>query len=194
MTNGILQQPSAAKDYYLGYNYALDRQSIGNLVTLVQQAVALKARSVTICMTSVGGAPDQGLYAYEVISALPVPVYTHAIGSVQSAAMILFMCGEQRTAAPGTNFLFHETVFTGGGAPLKYDDLIGQAQAIDHNDKWSHDLIAQRVSRPVEEVAKWFIGQNVRDTQFALDNGIIGKVQSLVIPNNAEFCQVSYKY
>jgi ATP-dependent protease ClpP protease subunit len=184
----------APKDYYLGFNYILDRQSIGNLIALAQQAVTLNAKSVTICMTSSGGAPDQGLYAFEILSALPIPIQTHAIGTVQSAAMILFMSGEKRTASPGTNFLFHETVFTGAGTPLRFDDLIGQAQAIDHNDKWSHDLIAQLIKRPVEEVAKWFIGQNVRDTQFALDNGIIEEVRQLIVPRDAEFCQVAYKF
>jgi ATP-dependent protease ClpP protease subunit len=159
-------QPPIPKDYYLGFNFVLDRQSIANLVALAQQAVSLRAKSVTVCITSGGGAPDQALYAYEILRSLPIPVHTHAIGTIQSAAVTLFMCGKRRTASPGTNFLFHETVFTGAGPPLRFDDLIGQAQAIDHNDKWSHELIAQILERPIEEVAKWFIGQNVRDTQF----------------------------
>jgi ATP-dependent Clp protease protease subunit len=103
--------PPIPKDYYLGFNYALDRQFITNLVALVQQAVALKGKSVTICMTSNGGAPDQALYAYEIFAALNIPIYTRAIGSVQSAAMILFMSGIWRTASPGANFLFHDTVW-----------------------------------------------------------------------------------
>jgi ATP-dependent protease ClpP protease subunit len=188
------QQQIVPKHYYLGFNYVLDRQSTTNLLALGQQAVNLRALSVTICITSNGGAPDQALYAYEILSALPIPIYTHAIGSVQSAAVTLFMCGKKRTASPGTNFLFHETVFTGAGTPLRYDDLIGQSQAIDHNDKWSHQLIADKLQRPVEEISKWFIGQNVRDTQFALDNGVIEKVYPLVIPPEAEFCQVVYKF
>ena len=62
------------KDYYLGFNYMLDRQSVTNLVALVQQAVGLNGKSVTICITSNGGAPDQALYAYEALSALSIPV------------------------------------------------------------------------------------------------------------------------
>ena len=62
--NGAAAQ--APKDYYFGFNYILDRQSIGNLIALAQQAVTLNAKSVTICMTSSGGASDQGLYAFEI--------------------------------------------------------------------------------------------------------------------------------
>jgi ATP-dependent protease ClpP protease subunit len=191
------QAPAAAvpKDYFLGFNYALDRQSVANLVALVQQTVTLKGKSVTICMTSNGGAPDQGLYAYEALSALPIPVHTHAIGSVQSAAMILFMCGQRRTSSPGANFLFHDTVFNpSAGAPLHYEDLVGHASSIKQNDEWSHQLIAEKLQRPVKEVAKWFLGQDPRDTKFALNKGIISEVRSLLIPPDAEFAQVAYKF
>jgi ATP-dependent protease ClpP protease subunit len=186
--------PPPPKDYFLGFNFAIDRQSAANLVALAQQAVAMRAKSVTICICSNGGAPDQALYAYEILSALPIPIHTHAIGSVQSAAMNLFMCGNRRTAAPGTTFLFHETVWNGVGASLRIDDLLGQTQAINQNDKWSHQLVAQRLSRPPKEVAKWFRGQQIRDTNFALKNGIIQSVQSLVVPPAAEFVQVAYKF
>src|SRR5260370_16917336 len=71
--------------------------------------------------------------------------------------MIVFMAGERRRASPGANFLFHDTVFNpAGGAPLRYDDLLGHAGAIDHNDKWSHQLIADNLYRPVEDLAEWF--------------------------------------
>jgi ATP-dependent protease ClpP protease subunit len=187
--------PPIPKDYYLGFNYVLDRQSVTSLVALVQQAVGLNGKSVTICMTSNGGAPDQALYAYEALAALAIPVHTHAIGSVQSAAMILFMCGQRRTSSPGANFLFHDTVFNpGAGSPLRYEDLIGHASAIQQNDKWSHQLIAEKLNRPVKEIAKWFYGQNPRDTKFALDNGIISAVQPLIVPAAAEFVQVAYKF
>jgi ATP-dependent protease ClpP protease subunit len=188
-------QPIPPKDYYIGFNYVFDRQSASNLVALLQQAVTLSATSVTICITSNGGAPDQALYVYETLSALSVPVNTHAIATVQSAAMIVFMAGERRTASPGANFLFHDTVFNpAAGAPLRFDDLVGHAAAIDHNDKWSHQLIAKELNRPVEEVAEWFFGQNTRDTDFALANGIIDSVQPLLVPPRAEFCQVAYKF
>ena len=71
---------------------------------------------------------------------------------------------------------------------------MGHAQAIDHNDKWSHKLIAEDLNLPPEKVAEWYYGQEVRDTKFALDNGIIHEVQSLVVPPDAEFVQVAYKF
>jgi ATP-dependent protease ClpP protease subunit len=195
MATAVSAQQPIQKHYYLGFNYAIDRQAITNLLAAAQQAVSLNALSVTILLTSNGGAPDQALYAYEILTALPIPLHTHAIGSVQSAAMTLFMAGERRTASPGANFLFHDTVLnTGAAALLRYDDLIGHAAAIVQNDAWSHELIARELNRPVEEVAKWFVGQHPRDTKFALENGVIQNVEALVIAPQAEFVQVSYKF
>ena len=109
--------------------------------------------------------------------------------------MIVFLAGEKRTASPGANFLLHDTVFNPMvGASLRFDDLIGQAEAITHNDDWSHELFAQILERPTDEVAEWFRGQTTRDTQFALDNGLIENVQPLMIPRAAEFVQVAYKF
>jgi ATP-dependent protease ClpP protease subunit len=187
-------QPATSKDYFFGFNHLLDRQSVGNLVALAQQAIALNARSVTICMTSTGGAPDQGLYAFEILSALPIAIHTHAIGTVQSAAIPLFMSGIRRTASPGANFLFHETLFSGDSALLRLDDLVGHAQAIEQSNVCSQRLVAKTLGKPVEEIAKWFIGQNIRDTQFALDNKIIEKIEPLTLPPDAQFIQVAYRF
>lgn len=190
--DGAPQIPS--KDFFLGFNYVIDRQSIANLIALAQQTVALRAKSITICICSTGGAPDQALYAFEVLSALPVPIHTHAIGTVQSAAITLLLAGAHRTAAPGTNFLLHDTVWTGVGGPLRLDDLLGQTQALEHNDKWSHQLLASRLGKPAKEVAEWFRGQQIRDISFAIENGLVASERSLIVPPDAEFAQVGYKY
>jgi ATP-dependent protease ClpP protease subunit len=182
------------KDYFFGFNYVIDRQSAANLLTLCQTAIGLRAKSITITICSTGGAPDQALYVHETLRALPIPVHTHAIGTVQSAAMTVFMAGSRRTSAPGANFLLHDTVWSGVGQSLGMEDLLGQAQAIQHNDGWSHQLLARILGKPVKEVAKWFRGQEIRDTDFALKNGIIEAVQSLVVPPDAEFAQVGYKF
>jgi ATP-dependent protease ClpP protease subunit len=110
--------------------------------------------------------------------------------------MTVLMAGTRRTASPGANFLFHDTVFNITSAPtsLRLEDLVGHAHAVENNDKWSHQLIAEILKRTPEEIAKWFDGQFPRDTQFALDNGIIEKVTPLQISPAAEFAQVGYKF
>jgi ATP-dependent protease ClpP protease subunit len=188
------QSTAGSKSYFLGFNHELDRQSVSNLIALAQQALSLRAKSVTICISSTGGALEQALYAFEILTALPISICTHAVGPVHSAAVPLFLSGTRRTASPGANFLFHETLFTSDGNPMTFDTLTSHAQAVDHNNRWSHQLIAGVLGLSVETVQKWFIGQNIRDTQFAMDFNIIERVEPLAIPADAQFVQVAYRF
>ena len=78
-----------------------------SLVYTVQSYFRLGYRSFVIPMKSPGGDPDSALYAYEMLTALPVEIATVAAGPVDSAAIILFCMGDRRYAAPGSSFLFH---------------------------------------------------------------------------------------
>ena len=49
--------PPPPKD--IGFNFAVDRQAIQQLLVLVQQAIALKTTGITVCITSTGGATEQ---------------------------------------------------------------------------------------------------------------------------------------
>lgn len=188
-------QPPPPKHYYLGFNLMIDRQSIINLLQVAHAAVNANALSITVCLTSGGGDPSQALYAYEVLQALPVKIKMHAIGSVQSAACALMLAGEERHASPGTNFLFHETVWTPPTAtPINIDAVIGQKEAISHNDKWNYQLFAQRLNKPQREVTRWFRGQRIRDTDFALKNGFIHEVRQLRVLPADEFIQIGYRF
>ena len=187
--------PPPRKHYYLGFNLVIDRQAVLNLVQLAHNAVGLNALSITVCITSPGGDPSQALFAYEILRALPVPLHTHAIGSVQSAACIILLAGEQRRASPGANFLFHETIWTPPAAtPIDIDTVLGQAEGIKHHDRWNYRLFAERLGKPEREVSKWFRGQRMRDTDFVLKHGVIHEVRTLAVNPADEFVQVSYKF
>jgi hypothetical protein len=47
------------KDYYLGFNFSIDRQSATNLIAFAQQAVSVRGKSVTVCFTSIGVARNR---------------------------------------------------------------------------------------------------------------------------------------
>jgi len=55
-------------------------------------------------------------YAYEILSALPVPIYMHAIGTIRLSAISLFMAGSLRYATSGTDFLLGGTL--AGRSPI----------------------------------------------------------------------------
>ena len=178
-------------DYYFGFNLDIERQAITNLMSMVQGAVVSGASSLTICLTSRGGDYAQAAYAYEILSALPVPICMHAIGTVRLSAIALFMAGSQRYAAPGTDFLLGRT-FVGPPSNLEHGEVLALEEAgrVDCVDNLAIERIAKKIGRDPAEITKWVDGQRFFDAQFALSNGIIHEIRPLQIPTGAVFLQI----
>ena len=60
-----------------------------------------------ILLSSPGGETSAGVTGYNLIKNSPVPVHVHNMGEVSSAAMLLYLAGKIRTAAPISKFTFH---------------------------------------------------------------------------------------
>src|SRR6185437_16671946 len=102
------QPPPQPKHFYIGFNFFIDRIAIMKLIAAVNTFRA-NALSITLCLSSNGGSTEQAFYAYEILRAMPVQIHTVNLGIVHSAANIIFMAGENRTASPESYFLFHQT-------------------------------------------------------------------------------------
>ena len=62
---------------------------------------------LTININSTGGSVSEGIAAYNIIKQLPCKVVTHNLGEVSSAAILLYMAGNIRTASDISKFLIH---------------------------------------------------------------------------------------
>ena len=100
--NGTPNQPPAILHYILGYNLLVDRFAIMRLLNGISEATNRGAQTITLCISSPGGDPAQAFYAYEMLKNYPVPIITHNVGSVHSAAIPIFLAGSRRRAVPQT--------------------------------------------------------------------------------------------
>ena len=85
--NGTPNQPQGPIHYVLGFNLIIDRIATMRLMSAVGGAIQQGAKAITLCISSIGGSPEQAFYTYEILKALPIPVTTHNVGAVHSAAM-----------------------------------------------------------------------------------------------------------
>jgi ATP-dependent Clp protease protease subunit len=104
---GIPQPPQPRQHFIIGFNLAIDRIATMRLMTAVGIACERNATGITLCISSPGGAPEQAYYAYEILRQIPVPLITHNTGITHSAAVILFLAGNERYCTPGATFLMH---------------------------------------------------------------------------------------
>jgi ATP-dependent Clp protease protease subunit len=184
-------QPQGPIHFLIGFNLLIDRIAVLRLMQAVGGALEKGAQSISLLLSSHGGAPEQAFYAYEILRAVPVPLITHNIGTIQSAAMAIFLAGGQRFAVPHSHFLMHQTVHTpAGGSSYGQALLDHSAESIHADDLRSIAIISERTGQPAKTVRRWHVGQKLRSTEFAETHGIIHEVRAVQFPAQGYFFQV----
>lgn len=73
------------------------------------------AREVILNISSGGGPVTIGVTMYNLLRKCRVPVHTHNMGEVSSAAILPYLAGTIRTAEPISKFMFHPFAIMGEG-------------------------------------------------------------------------------
>jgi ATP-dependent protease ClpP protease subunit len=185
-------QPQGPLHYIIGFNLVIDRIATMRLMNAIAEATSRGAQSITLLISSPGGAPDQAFYAYEILRNYPVPIITHNVGSVHSAAMAIFLAGGTRRAVPNATFLMHRTIHAPqAGMAYGADHLDYHGDSISADDERMIAIIAERTEFTVETVRPWISGQQLRSTEFALENDFIGEIAPVTFPAQSQFFQVA---
>jgi len=175
---------------FLRFNAAIDRKAAEQLSNLVNDAISKGFLEINLCLSSVGGILDHCYYAFNIIESLSVKIITWNVGNIQSAANILFLCGDERYATDGSTFFFHQTGYDPPNARLTEPYLAEKLKAVQYDDTRSAGIIATKTGKPIEDVRGWQNTELVMDAAAALTHGLIHAVRPLVIPNNALFHQI----
>lgn len=170
---------------YLGFNAAITTKGVEQLLSMATQAVQQRFQKITLCLSSTGGDPDSALYAFNLLSALPVELCAHNVGAVQSAAVTVFLAAQKRYGSPGTTFFFHQTSFNHEGRRLTEAYVTERVQFIKRHDDKTAQIIANKTGGTVESVNKWQNAEFTMDDKSALKEGFIEAICPLVIPPNA---------
>jgi ATP-dependent protease ClpP protease subunit len=176
--------------FYLGFNAAIDRKAAEQLILMIADAIRNGFQEINICMSSIGGILDHTYYAFNIIEALNVNIVTWNVGNIQSAANILFLCGDDRYATPHSTFFFHQTGYEAAGGRVTEPVLQGKLASLQHDDTRSATIMAAKTGQPVQDVRAWQNTELVMDASVALTNGIISAIRPLVVPPNAFFHQL----
>ena len=189
---GLMNSPPLPPSFVLGFNFVIDRISTMRLMAAIGAAIEKQAPSVTICISSPGGAPDQAFYAYEILRALPIEIITHNVGTVASTAVTLFLAGSTRYAVENSVFLLHKTTHNPPpGTSYGVDQLEHSQESIAADDERAMVITGVQTGQPLKTVRRWFAGQKLRDSAFAKANGLISDIRPVAVPNNGQFFQIT---
>jgi ATP-dependent Clp protease, protease subunit len=190
--SGSQQQPLSARfpgGCYLGFNAALDRRPVEQLVSVIGDSIKNGFTEINLCLSSAGGILDHTYYACSLLDALPVRLVTWNVGNIQSAAVMLFLCGAERYAVDGATFFFHQTGYEPSGR-ITEPFLVEKLKAVQYDDNRSASIIATKTGKPVQDVRGWQNSELVMNTTDAHAYGIIHGVRQFSVPGDAFFHQI----
>lgn len=174
---------------FIGFNASIERKGVEQLLYLAGQAVAQKFSQITVCLSSTGGDPESAIYAYNLLTALPIKLVMHNTGAVQSAAVTVFLAAskENRFASRDTTFFFHQTSWPYDGRRLTEARLAERVISVKRDDDRTAQIIANQTGSTIESVYEWQKLETTMNSDAAKAAGLISAVRDLVIPQNALF-------
>jgi len=175
---------------YIGFNAAIDRKSAEQFVMFASDMKNNGFNEINICLNSIGGILDQAYYTFNMIEAIDIKIITWNMGNIQSAANIIYLCGDKRYATPNSTFFFHQTGYDPPTVRITEDFLAERLKAAQYDDNRSAQIIASKTNKSIRDVRDWQNDEVVMNADAAVIHSISHEIRTLSIPNNAFFIQI----
>ena len=172
-------QPSAPEEskpkrYNLFYTGGIYPQSVNNIRGSFIEAVKENAASVNFYLSSSGGELDSALSLYHFLRALPIPLTIHNVGTVDSAAVMVYMAADTRLAVPDSWFLLHSMMLF-GNSPIDAPRLLERSRGVDRFAEVYAKIVEERAKSVLNiyEILRGDTSSLIIDPDKALETGII---------------------
>lgn len=173
----------------------IQNPAVKNLRTACCNTITSGTKEIQILFSSSGGDVIEVFSLYNFLRALPVKLTLHAIGYVDSIAMVVFLAGEQRLCSPDSTFLFHDFAW---GTPAavnltrtQWGDLHG---SLERTKIRSQELLKLRTSFKDEDFKRLelFDKSVIQDAVFAKKMGVVQKVKDAIVPAGSIFANIEF--
>ena len=98
---------SDTKVQYLSFSAEINTHTSEQFIATVLDAANKGVEEVHIMLSAPGGGVNDALAMYHTLRAVHCKIVTYNVGCVASAAIIVFLSGEERYACPSSTFMFH---------------------------------------------------------------------------------------
>ena len=134
---------------------------------------------IYIYINSGGGSVNAGLYIYDVIQSLTVPVYMYCTGMAASMAAVLLAGGQpgRRFILPHSKTMIHEPLLADGvgGSATSIQNI---SQSILETRRITNGIIAKHTGKTTEEVDAATSFDNYMNAEKSVEFGLCDKIVS----------------
>jgi ATP-dependent Clp protease protease subunit len=151
----------------------IDAQSAKSIIAQLQHLDDVSDDPITLVISSPGGEISAGFAILDAMRSIQSPIYTVGTGMVASMAAVLLACGDKRYATPLTCVMVHQPL---GGAMGQASDIEITARQILKLKDLLNTMLAEKMGKSVEDVAKLTDRDTYLDAQEALAHGLIDEI------------------
>ena len=158
-------------------NGTIDKDEANDIVAQLLYLQDESDEPIYLYINSNGGEVDAGLYIYDVLQSLTVPVYTYCTGIAASMAALLLAGGQpgRRFILPHSKTMIHEPLLVGGvgGSATSIRNI---SDSILETRKIVNGILAKHTGKSLKAVNKATAYDNYMNAEKSVEFGICDKV------------------
>lgn len=181
---------AGSKVAYFGFTGPIEPQNVTKLCAALNHAVNNHYDRVELCFSSGGGYVSDGIYLYNHIKSLPIPVEITNTGTVASIAVAAFVAGEKRYCSAHAMFMIHPTSLYGGQDGMTSERLQASLNAALADDLRTENILRERTSLPGDMLAARRLKDVYITPNDALQFGLVHGVREFTLPRGNEIIQI----
>ncbi|CAH0312273.1 ATP-dependent Clp protease proteolytic subunit [Pseudomonas glycinis] len=179
--------------HVINFTGPINASTCGQLIDKASLAVKEDAPRLIVNIATMGGECSYGFTMYNFLLALPIPVHTHNLGTVESMGNIVFLAGQRRTACTHSKFLFHPFHWHLQGS-VDHSRMSEYAMSLDYDLHLYAQIVAERTSngKNALETEKYLTAApRIINPEEAMHSGLITAIEDTEV--HADFvCSCIY--
>jgi len=168
----------------------IDSAGVTRIAQNLNGAVNNQYDSVYLCLSSIGGYVGDGVFLFNLIRALPIPVIIHNTGTVASIATTLFVAGGPRLCSQRAIFMMHPVAVGPQSQALASAPLLAALEAARADEERTEAILRERTNIPEDVLNARRQGDVFLTAQQALDYGLVHEIREFALPAGNQIFQI----
>lgn len=185
-----IQPASPGQIAYYGFTGPIESQSVTRICSALNHAVNHGVDGIYMAFSSLGGYTADGIYLYNHLRALPIPITIHATGNVASIAVQCLVGASRRICSRHVLLMMHPTVVPVSAEGASWERLQGSMASALAEEKRTEDVLRERANIPDDILSDRMVKEVHITPEDALKFGIVHALGEFAIPPGAKIAQI----
>ena len=179
-----------AKTAYFGFTGPIEASSVTRVCSALNHAVNNGCDDVYLAFSSPGGYIADGVFLYNHIRAMPIPITIHATGNIASVAVAIFVGATTRFSSKHVLFMVHPATVPGSTEGMSWERLRTLMQSALAEEDRTEGILRERCAIPDDMLTARRFSEVHFSAQDAVKFGVAHEVKEFSLPPGHSVAQI----